>query len=345
MKINRLRNALFALFALLLLAAPAAYAQTPPKGDNVEAPKNVPLNKQKTVKNVQFATSQGIGIEAATCDGDNSSDHSVWFRFTMPYGGTVDIDSSGSIVNGQAGSHTYVVLSLHRDDAGLTELGCQVSSTARLTGQLLTAGTYLVRIANDSINEPSGPSQYRLSVRVRFMSGFLQDPGFESTALGVHWKAKKAGDPPKITRVCSGDCVVRFGGVAGGKLQQKVAIDRSVLRFKVGDVVGADAFINNTGVGGSDVKLTLRIVYSDGHAPTVSTSRRHITQTGTALTASFGSVYAEVASKNVQQFVLVITSPVASEMFSVSTTTMQVQAGTSVRTDTLLPVPPAPFGQ
>src|SRR5688500_15879929 len=100
MKINRMRSALFMVFALMLLAAPAAYAQTPPQGDNVEAPKNVPLNKQKTVKNVQHATLQRIGIEAASCDGDNSSDHSVWFRFTMPYGGTVDVDSSGSIVNG-----------------------------------------------------------------------------------------------------------------------------------------------------------------------------------------------------------------------------------------------------
>jgi hypothetical protein len=344
MNIRLLRSAVSAMVVLMLLAVPTAFAQTPPKGDNVANPANVPLNTQRTVKNVQFATMEGIGIEAVSCDGDNSSDHSVWFRFTMPYGGTVDIDSSGSIVNGATGSHTFVALSLHQANAGLTEAGCQVSSTARLVNQTLPAGTYLVRIANDSVNEPSGPSQYRLSVRARFMSGFLEDSSFESTALGVHWKVKRAGDPPKITRVCSGGCVVRFGGVAGGKLQQKVAIAPSVLKFKVGDVASANAFINNTGVGGSDVKLTLKIVYSDGTPATVASVRRHITQTGTAAIASFGSVYAEVRSKNVQTFIFMITSPVANEMFSVDSATMQVQAGTSVRTDGLLPVPPAPSG-
>ena len=345
MKMNLMRSALFAVFVLMLLAAPTAFAQTPPKGDNVASPVSVPLNTQKTVKNIQFAGMEGLDVEAIACDPDNSSDHSVWFRFTMPYGGTVDVDSSGSIVNGAAGSHTFVALSLHHADASLTEVSCQITSTARLINLALAAGTYYARIASDSVTEPSGPSQYRLSVRVRFMSGFLQDPGFDTAALGVHWKAKNAGDPPKVTRVCSATCVVRFGGVAGGKLQQKAAVDPAVLKFKVGDVVSANAFINNTGLAGADVKLTLKVLYGDGRAPTVASARRHITQTGTAGTASFGSVYAEIASKNVQQFVFTITSPVASETFSVDTTVMQVQAGTSVRAAGLLPVPPAPSSQ
>jgi hypothetical protein len=345
MNIRLFRNALFAVFALMLFAAPAVHAQTPPKGDDLDKPVNVPLNTQKTVKNVQYATVTGTSVENASCDGDNSSDHSVWFRFRMPYGGTVDIDSGGSILNSAGSSHSFVVLSVYRAGGGLVEVGCQVSSTARLLNQNLSAGTYFVRIANESVNEPTRASQYRLSVRVRFMSGFLEDPSFETTALGTHWKAKRAGNPPKITRVCSGDCVIRFGGAAGGKLQQNVAITPSILKFKVGDVVSANAFINNTGVGGSDVKLTLKILYADGRPPTVAKARRHITQTGTAATVGFGSISAEVASKNVRMLVFMITSPLANEMFSVDTTSLAVQAGTSVRTDGLLPVPPAPSGQ
>jgi hypothetical protein len=345
MNFRLFRNALFAVFALMLFAAPAVHAQTPPKGDDADQPVNVPLNTQKTVKNVQHATVTGTSIENASCDGDSNSDHSVWFRFNMPYGGTVDIDSGGSILNGAGGSHSFVVLSVYKAGGGLAEVGCQVSSTARLLNQNLSAGTYYVRIANDSVNEPTRDSQYRLSVRARFISGFLEDPSFESHALGVYWKAKGAGDPPKVTRVCSGDCVIRFGGVAGGKLQQRVTIAPNVIQFKVGDVVSANAFINNTIVAGSDVRITFKIVYFDGTPATVASTTRHITQTGTAAVASFGSVFAEVASPKVQSFVFKVISPVASQTFSVDSTSLAVQAGTSVRTDGLLPVPPAPSGQ
>lgn len=344
MKFQLFRNALFAIFALAFLAGPAVHAQTPPKGNKIGKPVNVPLNTQKTIKNAQFASNQSSVIEAASCDGDNSSSDSVWFRFTLPYGGLVDIDSGGTMLNSASAAHSFVVLSAYRVDGSTrVEIGCQVSSTARLLNQSLSAGTYLVRIANDSINPPTRASQYRLSVRVRFMSGFLEDPSFENSAFGPYWKVKKAGKPPKITRSClGGTCVARFAGAKGGKLQQKTAVDPAVLRFKVGDIATANAFINNTGVDGADVNLTLKIVYSDGTSATVVKARRHITQAGTVSVASFGSLAAEVKSKNVRTFIFVITSPLASHHFSVESASLTVQAGTSVRASDLLPVPPAP---
>ena len=157
-----------------------------------------------------------------------------------------------------------------------------ISSTARLLNQNLSAGTYLVRIANESVNEPTRASQYRLSVRVRFMSGFLEDPSFENNAFGPYWKVKNAGNPRKITRSCSGGtCVARFAGAKGGKLKQKTVIDPAVLQFKAGDVVTANAFINNTGVDGADVSLTLGSSTPTARLRRVS-ARRHITQAGTA---------------------------------------------------------------
>ena len=344
MKYRLMRHLLFALFALILLAAPV-YAQTPPKGDNVGAPVNVPLNKQKTVKNVQFATMEGIGIEAVTCDADNSSDHSVWFRFTMPRGGTIDIDSGGTILNGADGSHSFVALSLHRQDAGFTELDCMISSTARFTGVNLPAGGYLVRIASDSVNEPTGPSQYRISIRLRFMSGMIENSSFEDLPLGVHWDIRRAGTPPKVTFVCLTTCGVRFGGAEKGKVVQNVAFERSQLRYKVGDIVNADAFINNTGFSGANVRMMLKITYSDGRPKTVVKQTRLITQTGTTTLRSFGGIYAEITSKAVAKIQLSIMSPNTSDTFTVDSVSMNLRAGTSVRELGLLPVPPPPSGQ
>lgn len=340
-----MRPSLFGLIFLILLAAPAAYAQTPPKGDNAAAPVNVPLNKQKTVKNAQFATMEAIGTEGVSCDADNSSDHSVWFRFTMPRGGVIDIDSGGTILNGAGGSHSFVALSLHRRDAGFTELNCVVSATARFTGVDLPAGEYLVRIASDSVNEPSGPSQYRLSIRLRFMSGLIQNSSFENTPLGAHWQIKRPGTPPKVTFVCLTTCGVRFGGAVKGKVVQNVSIDPKQLKYKVGDVVDADAFINNTGVSGANVRMILKITYSDGRPKTVVKQTRLITQTGTTTLRSFGGIYAELVSKAVSNIQLTIMSPAASDTFTVDSASLNLRAGTSVREQGLLPVPPPPPGQ
>lgn len=337
---RRIRNIFLSVFTLILVAVPTL-AQTPPKGDNAAAPVNVALNARKTVHNIQYATMEGAAVETVSCDAGNSSDHSVWFRFTMPEGGAVDIDAGGSIINGASGSHAYVALSLHREDAGLTEVGCIISSTARLVNQPLVAGGYVVRLANASINTPTGPSQYRISLRARYLSGLLDDPSFENQPLGVTWKAKRAGDPPKVTRVCSSSCVIRFGGVADGRVVQSVVFDRKVLRFKAGDVVSADGFINNTGVAGANVRLMLKITYTDGHPVTKVTATRLIVQTGTGATISFGGLYAEIASEAVGKIQLTVISPTAAETFSLEAATVNLQAGSSAR-DLLLPVPPAP---
>jgi hypothetical protein len=324
---------------ILLFAAPTVQAQNPPKGDNVANPVKIALNTQKTVKNIQNASVESPATENTSCDGDDNSDHSVWFRFVMPAGGTVDLDSGGSILNGSTGSHAYVVLTLYRETAGLAEVACMLSTNARLVSQNLTAGVYFVRIANDSITEPTAPSQYRLSLRLRSMNGLLQDPSFENEALGVSWKAKKAGSPAKVTRVCTTECQIRFGGAAKGQVFQRVSIDTKSLRFKVGDVVSADAFINNTPIAGADVKLTLQIVYADSTPATQVSLTRHITQTGTSVVKGFGSIFAEIRSKAVESIKFTITSPDASETFSVTSTGLTIQAGTSVRA---LPLPPAP---
>lgn len=346
MNLRRIRPLVFLGLALIMLAAPAAHAQNPPKGDFVDDPVRVAVNARKTVKNVQHATANDGSFEEVSCDADDSSDHSVWFIFRLVNGGLVDIDSGGTVLNYEDGSASFVALTLFRVQplGGIVEEGgaCVVSSTARLTNLNLTAGEYVVRIANESVFEPSLPSQYRLSIRLRFDSGLLQNPEF-ADPFDEHWKIKKPGNPPKVTRVCpGGDCAIRFGGTAGGRIQQKIGVDLKWQKWVKGDLLVGDIYVNNTPVAGSDVTLTLQIAYSDGTPKTKVSATRHITQTSTVSLTYFGAVHAEIASKNVKKIVFKVSSPANSDMFTMQNPSIALKAGSSVRAPLLsvLPLPP-----
>lgn len=331
------------LFVLIMLAsaAPTA-AQNPPKGDNYQQPIKIVPNTQKTVKNVQYASLQAPSIELTACDADNSSDNSVWFRFVMPRGGSVDLDSSGSVLNSTLSSHSYVTLSLY-DAASLNERRCETDNGARILDTVLPAGEYLVRIASDG-DYPNGPSQYRLSLRIRSLLGMGKNANFENATPGEFWAIRRAGSPPKVTFVCITDCGVRFNGATKGKVLQNVKFEKSELRFKKGDMVNATAYINSTGPSGSNVRMILKIVYNDGTPQTISKQTRHITHTSTTTSTNFGGVYAEIASKAVKKFQVTIMSPDAIDIFTVSSTTMNMTSGFSVRQHGLISVPPAPSG-
>src|SRR5690606_2229423 len=161
-------------------------------------------------------------------------------------------------------------------------------------------------------------------------------------AIGVNWKIRRAGDPPKVTRVCTTSCVIRFGGAAKGRLQQGVSFDRKMLRFKVGDVISADGFINNTGVAGANVRMMIKIAYSDGHPVTKAAATRSIVQTGTSTSRSFGGLLAEITSPAVRKIKFIVISQTVSDTFSVESVSLNLKAG-STRSP-LLPVPPAPSG-
>jgi hypothetical protein len=319
---------------LLLLAAPAAHAQGPPKGDNLASPARLKVNASKTIRNIQFATVNDGASENTTC---GTGTNSVWYRFFIDNYTTVSIDSGGSILNKDEQASSYVVLSLHRDVGGtLTEVDCVSTTFARLTDLSLQPGTYFVRIAG-AIGAPLvGPSQYRVSVRARSISDILYDASFEEQPLGVIWKAKKAGTPAKITRECPSQCHVRFDGIAGGKLQQKLGADQNI-RYRPGDLVNANAFILGTAVAGANIELTLKIAYTDGTPTTKVSAVRHFINTSTVMNTGFGSIFAEIDSKAVKSIKFSIVSPAASDTFSVTSTFAGIYAG-SLR-DAVLPPP------
>lgn len=324
----------------LLLAAPAAQAQKPPKGDNYNSPVNLPLNGQKTIKNVENATMEPIGIEQVSCDGDNSSDNSVWFTFVMPAFGHVDIDSAGTLLNSATGSSGFVAFSVHKSDPGLTEEGCLVGTLPRFTNLTLNSGTYLVRIASDGANALISPSQYRVGIRVRRLLNMLQNNSWEDTPLGVHWKIPKAGTPPKVRFECPYSCGVRFDGLAKGKVVQKVTIPASQLKFKAGDILSANISVNDTGAEGADIRVILKIKYKNGKPTTVVKHTRRIVHPTTTTFYAYGMVYAEIAHKAVASIQLVIMSPKATDTFMVGSAELLLYAGTSVREGSPLPVPP-----
>jgi hypothetical protein len=199
---------------------------------------------------------------------------------------------------------------------------------------------HFIRLASDSPGLLQGPSQYRISVRVRYLAQFLADPEFDEPP-GTAWKIKKAGNPPQVVRTCAAHCYVSFNGVAGGKLQQTVLIDPSVMKFKVGDYFTARAGINGTPAGGSDVKMTVQLNYSDGTPPTKASLTKLVIQTSTAATYSLAGDFAiEIKSKALKSIKVMIISPTAADTFRVLSGTLSLWAGSNVRA--LLSVPPGP---
>jgi hypothetical protein len=342
MSLRTIRRLSVVIATLLLFATPAAHAQTPPDGDNYLTPVNVKLNASKTIKDVQFATLESPAIEAVACDGNASSDHSVWFQFTLPSSAVVDLDANGSLLDTGTGTNTQLVMTLYEPDGiGLSETTCLFENKPRMINLTLSAGTHVVRLASDMVAALQAPSQYRLSVRVRYLGQLLADPEFEANALGLLWKARKTGDPPQIVRTCEVYCYVSFNGAAGGKLQQTVEFSPSRMKFKAGDYFGATTYVNGTPAEGSDVKLTVVVAYSDGTPPTKRSLVEHIVQTSTTNVSSpAGGFAVEIASKAVKSVKFMIVSPAASDTFRVVNSVLSVSAGSSVRAP--LGVPPSP---
>ncbi len=340
----RLFQRLVVLCGLAIMAAgPVAHAQTPPNGDDFSDAVVLPLNSAKTIKGVQFATEEAVIDDNSTCDADNSSNASVWFKFTLPdEGGAIDLDSAGSWQQGAFSPHMTLALTLYHKTVGLDEVACANTAGARLTEVFLSlGGTYYVRIGNED-GTLVNPTRYRLSIRARRVKQFLLDPLFDNGALGADWKVRKAGNPPQIFRDCSFECRVRFNGVAKGTLQQTVSFLPSALKFKVGDLLRAFVFVNSTPVIGSNIKITMRIAYSDGTPATTASLTKLVVHTSTTGSSAGFTVFTEIKSKAVKTVRFTVSSPTADDTFAAVSTQLALYAGTSSRADGPLPMPLAP---
>jgi hypothetical protein len=323
-----LRICTLALIGCVLLAAPAAHA-APPEGDDREAPIEIPLNSAITVKQIQDATLEAPSVEETECDPSGLTDHSVWFRFTTPMSMVLDLDATGAFIDGAAGMHSGIVISYYEDVGGvITHRGCTGGDFPRLEDLLLgTDGVYYVRIANSG-DEPTNPSEYKLSARVRSVLSTAQPEFVAIEEIGTRWTIKKAS-PSQIARVCvtppSTDCRIEFGGAAKGEFFQKVDFDKAVMRFKRGDLLSADASVFRTPPEGAEVELTIKIKYSDGTPPTTARATRHIINTSTNTAEFVGAIMAKVAGQ--VKSITYSVSPLDDDVFSVLSYSTEVYAG------------------
>jgi hypothetical protein len=202
-------------------------------------------------------------------------------------------------------------------------------------------GYYLVRLSTDFSGTLQGPSQYRLSIRARFLAQFLTDGEFDEEPLDPAWKLKNAGRPPKIVHGCNDYCFIHFSGAAGGKIQQMVQ-SPGQMKAKVGDYFVLTTYINSTPAAGSNIKFTLQLNYSDGTPPTKVAMVDHVVQISTSNTTYSvgGGLAAEIKSKALKSIKVRIISPSAADVFRVHSATLSLSAGSSVRAP--LPVPPSP---
>jgi hypothetical protein len=324
-----LRICTLALTGCVLLAAPAAHA-APPQGDNQETPIDIALNSTITVKQIQDATLEAPSFEATECDPDGLTDHSVWFRFTTPLTLLLDLDAAGAFVASATEMHSRIVISYYEDVGGvITHRGCTSGDSLRLEDLLLSTDTvYYVRIANFG-DEPTSPSEYKLSARVRFVLSTAQPEFVAIEDIGTRWTTRKA-TPSQIARVCitppSTDCRIDFAGVAKGEFLQKVDFDKAVMRFKRGDLVSADASVFRTPPEGAEVELTIKIRYSGGTPPTTVRATRHIINTSTNTALFVGGIMAKVAGQ-VKSITYSVSSPNDDDVFSVLSYSTKVYAG------------------
>ena len=327
----------FTLLALFTVSA----AQTMPRnarGDNVEAPVTMLLNSKKTIRGVEAATRQGDAIEATSCDPLNGSQNSVWFAFELPVVAKIDLDASGSILNYDNTTINVTTMTLYRVDGPvLEEIDCDTDSGARLLDVELEKGSYKVRIASPGLLL-TGPSSYRLGLRVRGSGDLGSDTGF-TAPLGTVWKVKNAGDPAKIFKACSDNCV-RFDGVAGGKIVTKITWADLNIKAIAGDSLFTNIFVNDTPAGGSDVKVTIQLIYSDGRPSNRQTVTRRVVLPATDAAVGLGAALVEIKSKALKTIKVTISSPTANDTFRVTEASVRMVAGSNVRG--LLPVPPAP---
>ena len=73
-------------------------------------------------------------------------------------------------------------------------------------------------------------------------------------------------------------CSVRFDGVAGGAVKSNARFPEN-MKVKKGDFVWFSVGLNGTPVGGSTVKLKIKIIYSDGTPATTASVTRTFIQT------------------------------------------------------------------
>ena len=324
-----LRICTLALIGYVLLAAPAAHAE-PTKGDNREAPIDIALNSTITVKQIQDATLEAPSVEETECDPSGFTNHSVWFRFTAPMTMLLDLDATGAFIAGATATHSRIVISYYEDVGGvITHRGCTGGDSFRLEDLLIDMdNVYYVRIANSG-DEPTSPSEYKLSARVRFVLSVAQPEFVAIEEIGTRWTTKKAS-PSQIERVCitppSTDCRIDFGGAANAEFFQKVDFDKAVMRFKRGDLLSADASVFRTPPEGAEVELTIKIKYSGGTPPTTVRATRHFINTSTSLAQSVGGIMAKVAGQ-VKSITYSVSSPHDDDVFSLLSYSTEVYAG------------------
>lgn len=301
--------ALFLALLLALAAVPAVQAQSAPTNDNFSSALPIALNAKYTVNDVYLATTESG--DTAVCGGPDTN-ASVWFSFTAPFSGNINISSAGSVAEvSPIYSEPLTIVSIHTGPIGAfasSECSTFSAGAGRLANVAITSGaTYFIRIASGYSTMLPG-SVYKLRTQV-VDSGYYDpgvlDGGFELGSPA--WVVKNAanGDGRSDT---PGDA---FGGSYGFKLmggpseatslQQTVNWPSATLSgYKEHGLILVGA-IKATGTA-INFKATLKVSYSDGTPTTKASAVLNTELGGWDLFAVLASMESAKLSKVKLQF-------------------------------------------
>jgi hypothetical protein len=174
-----------------------------PANDEIGGAKALIVNKAVKTKNAEFSTP---GTDNTVYTGCNTS-QGVWYTFIAPVSGVYSFSTAGSVLHqslANAGSSLGTGIGLYEQGIAAS-IACDSGSVqpvsdayAVIESATLTGGTrYYVKVGNAAITHSTGPSVFRLMVRLlSTASAFNSGISFETASDLAQWKTKNfsAGD-------------------------------------------------------------------------------------------------------------------------------------------------------
>ena len=351
----RLLASLLTLVAALLIAPAAGSQETArsaPTNDDFVNARPITIGRDHTVTNIHEATVDPGQPATSGCGTSNSIYHTVWYTFSLPYGGTAYFSTAGSLfrfVDLSESLDTKIAIYTGSTLGTLTQVACSDDSTT-LYGELtfsFTGGTtYTITVGSRSAMPLLPGSTLRLVTRMLAYGYFLSNGSFETPLTGADWIVTgSSGDGV----VCSnptyhalgGACAFRFVGDAGENTRLKLSepLSPDFVPRKGGTLYlvvayrAQDAALGNT-------KIKHKVVYGDG----TPTSTAVVNLNGAVPTVGYltQSRYILLASKNVSKVRYQIDFKSETGVLMIDSAMLYYYTSPVIRGGGVLPPPAAP---
>lgn len=273
-------TALFVLPMLLSAAQAQGAPRAAPANDNFAGATPIMIGKSYSVTNIHEATSEGGQPATVSCGISPTIHYSVWYSFSLAYGGTVFLSTSGSNFRHDVidSLDTKIAVYSGASLGALSQEACNDDNTTlagELTFTAAPATTYYVLVGAVNITAPLPGSVLRLSSRMLAHLYYADNYNFENPFASADWKIKNgSGDD----RLCGdgtytpviGSCAFRFVGNAGeaSKLKQTLAYPTEFTPRK-GAILRFIVFYRIQDAALGNAKIKFKAAYSDGTPTTI----------------------------------------------------------------------------